>query len=188
MNEIIKKCKKHGELTLNGTRKEGKYLRCAQCKLDKDRKWKSIHREQHIACSMTYKKNNRNKVNEWSKQDRKKNPEKYKKWEKSLRERQGSERITKEILRERNLPREVYEEMIMFYDNKCAICKKEETRKSRTAGKISRLAIDHCHETNSIRGLLCHACNTAIGKLKDSIELLESAIEYLKCPRSWRPS
>jgi hypothetical protein len=41
-------------------------------------------------------------------------------------------------------------------------------------------AIDHCHKNRHIRALLCHNCNTGIGKFNDDINLLEKAIEYLK--------
>jgi len=41
------------------------------------------------------------------------------------------------------------------------------------------LAIDHCHESNKIRGLLCMNCNQGLGKFKDSPKLLQKAIEYL---------
>lgn len=186
MNEIIKVCKKHGDLTLEQTTKDGKYRRCQFCRIEKDRKWKSENRDKHRATAGVARKLNRDKANEWAKQDRKNNPEKYREWQRNSRIKQGSKRITNEILRERTLSREVYEEMLKHYDNKCAICRKEENRKSRTPGKICRLAIDHCHTTNDIRGLLCHACNTAIGKFKDSIELLESAIQYLKTAGCWR--
>jgi hypothetical protein len=39
--------------------------------------------------------------------------------------------------------------------------------------------IDHCHETGAVRGVLCHGCNTGIGSLNDSPELLTRAIHYL---------
>jgi hypothetical protein len=58
-------------------------------------------------------------------------------------------------------------------DNKCAICHKEP---GGTHHK--KLAVDHCHETGKIRGLLCMPCNTAIGKLP-TVELLTAAVEYL---------
>lgn len=40
--------------------------------------------------------------------------------------------------------------------------------------------IDHDHFTGKVRGMLCQSCNTALGKFKDDIELLEKAIKYLK--------
>lgn len=40
--------------------------------------------------------------------------------------------------------------------------------------------VDHCHETGKVRGLLCGPCNSGIGHMRDSIPILEAAIEYLK--------
>jgi ssDNA-binding Zn-finger/Zn-ribbon topoisomerase 1 len=50
----------------------------------------------------------------------------------------------------------------------CAIC-----------GSDRNLVIDHDHKTGIIRGVLCHPCNTGLGKLGDSIEGLRRAIAYL---------
>lgn len=57
---------------------------------------------------------------------------------------------------------------------KCKIC----GTKQCSTGK--QLAVDHCHITQKIRGLLCFQCNSAIGQLKHNIVLLEKAIEYLR--------
>lgn len=71
-----------------------------------------------------------------------------------------------------------YNRMLEAQNGACAICKKPETHKRN--GKLKALAVDHCHRTNVIRGLLCSDCNTGIGKLKDSPEVLLAAVEYLK--------
>ena len=42
-----------------------------------------------------------------------------------------------------------------------------------------RPCVDHCHESNQIRGILCHYCNTGLGLFKDSPKLLQHAIYYL---------
>lgn len=42
-----------------------------------------------------------------------------------------------------------------------------------------RLDVDHCHETSSVRGLLCNGCNRAIGHLSHDPVMLHRAIEYL---------
>ena len=73
---------------------------------------------------------------------------------------------------------ERFEEMLEEQNGLCAICGREETRVSN--GVVCRLAIDHDHKTGKVRALLCAACNTAIGRLDDRIELLEKAIEYLR--------
>jgi hypothetical protein len=42
-----------------------------------------------------------------------------------------------------------------------------------------RACVDHCHSTGAFRGILCHYCNTALGYLKDDIEIFSSAIKYI---------
>jgi hypothetical protein len=53
----------------------------------------------------------------------------------------------------------------------CAICGKP--------GGKKRLALDHCHRTGEIRGLLCGACNIALGLLRDSPSLIRRAAAYV---------
>ena len=74
---------------------------------------------------------------------------------------------------------EDYEQLLTKQKGVCAICFQPETTMSN-AGYIKNLSVDHCHTTGKIRGLLCHHCNTGIGKFMDSVERLESAIKYLK--------
>lgn len=76
------------------------------------------------------------------------------------------------------LSREQYQMMHDAQDGKCAICKEPETTIIR--GRQLTLAVDHCHATGAIRGLLCSACNPAIGAFRDRIDLLEAAIAYLR--------
>jgi len=70
------------------------------------------------------------------------------------------------------LEREDLEFMFLEQDGCCAIC--------RTPFLTDRPRVDHNHETNEVRGLLCHHCNTALGLFKDSTETLTNAISYLK--------
>jgi hypothetical protein len=79
-----------------------------------------------------------------------------------------------------NITLEQYNEMLNGQNNVCAICRKPETKVFKKTGKINDLAVDHCHSSGKIRGLLCWRCNTAIGRFEDSTDLLQNAIEYLK--------
>lgn len=56
----------------------------------------------------------------------------------------------------------------------CAICGLNQINFKR------KLAVDHCHTTKKIRGLLCDHCNPGLGYFKDSEILLNKAIKYLK--------
>lgn len=50
-----------------------------------------------------------------------------------------------------------YQKFLSQQNGMCAIC-----QKPQASGR--RLAVDHCHETGVIRGLLCQACNSRVEK------------------------
>jgi hypothetical protein len=66
-----------------------------------------------------------------------------------------------------------YDEMLIAQNNQCAICG------TFKCGSGRRFAIDHCHHTGKIRGLLCLRCNQAIGKFHDNYFLLQQAADYV---------
>lgn len=55
----------------------------------------------------------------------------------------------------------------------CAICGGPPTRGH------TRLSVDHCHQTDTFRGLICADCNSGLGHLKDDPERLQAALAYL---------
>ena len=65
---------------------------------------------------------------------------------------------------------------LMFTQQKgcCAICEKHQTEFDK------RLAVDHCHKSGKVRGLLCQQCNQALGMFYDNVENLKNAISYLE--------
>lgn len=118
--------------------------------------------------------------NAWNRMDRARNPEKYRSWVKKSKDKDRNAVREREVIRVHRITHEIYYGMVEKQKNLCAICKNPEKRMGRNGKDITRLCIDHCHKTGKIRGLLCHACNTAIGKFKDRIDFLEAAIQYLK--------
>jgi|TARA_E500000318_G_scaffold53669_2_gene49950 hypothetical protein len=63
----------------------------------------------------------------------------------------------------------------------CPIC----NRKINEIGKKGQIrlktwVLDHCHDTETFRGWLCHHCNTALGAFKDSLDRVKSAVIYLE--------
>lgn len=69
---------------------------------------------------------------------------------------------------------DTYQRLFNKQGGVCAICKSPEN------GRYKHLSVDHCHNTEKIRGLLCNNCNRGIGLLKDNPELLKNAIDYLE--------
>lgn len=61
------------------------------------------------------------------------------------------------------------EQYLQMKSGPCDICGTKE-------GKY----VDHCHDTNVVRGWLCPGCNTAIGQFNDDIDLLKKALAYLE--------
>lgn len=165
-------CRKHGEikpeegyLCKDKAATAGYRLRCRICIHENRINLYYRNQPENIMKSAEWKKANRDRVNAQERQNRHKDIELTR---------------DKEASRRKGLNLEQYYAMREIHDNKCAICRREERRKNRAGETSPRLCIDHNHDTGKIRGLLCHDCNTAIGKFQDKIELLQSAIDYLK--------
>ena len=77
-----------------------------------------------------------------------------------------------ECLRKFGMNEDDYNKMFNEQLGLCAICRKPEVN--------IKLAVDHCHETGRIRGLLCKRCNMGIGLFGDSPDTLIGAAMYLK--------
>jgi len=68
-----------------------------------------------------------------------------------------------------------YQKMLDLQNGKCAICGSDKPK-----GNYRHFAVDHNHTTGELRGLLCTQCNTGIGLLQDSPDLLLKAAEYIQ--------
>lgn len=82
-----------------------------------------------------------------------------------------------------------YNTMLEQQGGRCAICRTDKAghKRGRSNGRFS---VDHDHSCcdtytscgKCIRGLLCHACNTGIGFLRDNPKILRAAIKYVTAP------
>lgn len=76
---------------------------------------------------------------------------------------------------------EQYEVMLKAQKGKCKICGRKEWKVINAKGGVPhRLAVDHDADSKKVRGLLCAACNTALGHFQHGPVLLAKAIAYLR--------
>ena len=97
---------------------------------------------------------------------------KYKPSEESLKK--NRERLRKwNRFKATGFTQEDFDKKLIEQNGKCAIC-------GTSDSGATDWHADHDHKTGQKRGLLCQKCNTGLGLLKDDIDVLCSAIEYLK--------
>lgn len=170
MEKYCSKCKNNSEFSENGKI-------CISCKVNYDKeyylknlekkklqclKYSKLHKEDKKEYDKNYKLNNQDKVN----------------YHRKIRKAAGKscrEARKSFIKRKYNMSLEDYDALLIKQNYKCRICGNTESKH-----KNKMLCIDHCHITGKVRGLLCHSFNTGIGNLRDNVEYLKNAIEYLE--------
>ena len=98
----------------------------------------------------------------------------WRKSEADRRERKRKRDVKSSLKKQFGLTPEDYDAMLALQSGGCAIC-----GRSPYSKRFTRLAVDHDHQSGSIRGLLCHRCNVGIGMFDDRPEVLRRAIRYL---------
>jgi DNA-directed RNA polymerase subunit RPC12/RpoP len=97
-----------------------------------------------------------------------------KKWKPSLDQKERYNERTRNWNRKKlsGFSKEDFDNKLIEQGYRCAICN------TNNPGATNWHA-DHDHKTGKKRGVLCHKCNTGLGLLKDDVEILCAAIEYL---------
>jgi hypothetical protein len=95
-------------------------------------------------------------------------------WKPSPEALKESRRKTREWnrLKATGFTQEDFDSKLYEQGGKCAIC-------GTTDSGSMAFHADHDHKTGQKRGVLCHKCNTGLGLLKDDINILCSAINYI---------
>jgi len=110
--------------------------------------------------------------------DTKRQPERaryMKKW----RAKNGVRQHAYQVRLDYKIPIGGYLKLLEEQGGACAACRKAETL-TGPSGSPRRLSVDHDHTTGRVRGLLCNACNRAIGLAKDDPTTLRRLAEYLE--------
>jgi hypothetical protein len=149
--------------------------KCKTCKRDKDmslfhrnRKSSDGYQSNCAKCCSDYSKQYREEKRKEISEIRKIKYESVKNDPEYLRKKRESK-----YLGRYGITLDDYEKMLFEQCGVCKICL------NPPSGKKKRLAVDHCHITGKVRGLLCDHCNVGLGRFKDDAELLECAILYL---------
>lgn len=160
---IVKICRRHGELSIEKCLNESQFYdskkkknikssgyRCKQCRYERRKKWEADNPEKMKAMRVNHKNHP----------------------DAAIRSRRNS------LKKNYAMTLEQYNNLVVLQNNKCAICKKHESVIDYQTKQPRFLSVDHCHETNKNRGLLCNKCNHAFGLLLEDIEIMQNMIIY----------
>lgn len=109
---------------------------------------------------------------------REQNKSKYNNSAKGWRKNNPTKLYASEIKRRYKCSLEEYNQRLVKQNGKCKICGELHD----PANKRKRLFVDHCHNSEKIRGLLCHRCNCMLGYARDNPDVLIEGAAYLKTP------
>jgi len=149
---------------------------CIQC--EKDRYHSDPKRKEYVK---TKQAERRKRIND--------NPEMLKEKQAYMRDyviknKDRLNNLNKELYRKNNikirLQRKnitITQEIIDYISNHSGVC---DICNNPPDGRWGQLVMDHCHKTNSFRGMLCNKCNKGIGLLFDNPSIIESALVYIK--------
>jgi len=193
MTKICSKCrieKDVSEFHKSRDKKDGLASWCKMCCSERNKQrtkdgYGKVHyqryKDKYLANKKAYYQENKEELKRKNRERYRKNRETILAKEKEkyysdpvLRLRRGLGRIRKETGLSLDEIQEFYNTQFAKQNGCCAICGRHETELN------TRLDIDHDHETNELRGLLCSGCNLGIGNLRDDAEVCLKAYMYLR--------
>ncbi len=95
-------------------------------------------------------------------------------WRKEVKRRQAASH-EKRVQNTYGLGEGEYAQLYAFQGGRCALCR-------IASGKTKRLAVDHDHQSGTVRGELCSVCNRMLGHGRDDPEFFRRAVRYLFFP------
>lgn len=130
-------------------------------------KWQRDNRSRYRRRASDWHARNREKSRAYSRAS-------YKKMTPEAKRKKADYAAGRYLQRKYGISKEQWAQMYEAQGGVCALCKVP----GRT-GRHDKLAVDHCHETGRVRGLLCAACNVSLGILGDNPEKLRRALNYV---------
>ena len=137
---------------------------CKRCSTARVCKWQKENKDKLNAKNAKWKRENRDKVND-------SNIRRLRSW---TPERRAARNFRNDLKKLYNVTPEWWDAKLAKQGGGCGICG------AKTSGaKGRRPHVDHCHETDKNRGILCHACNVCLHILERIPDWPEKARAYL---------
>lgn len=156
------------------------YLKNREKSIQKNKEWRNNNIEHNREYQKEYRDSHKDAIkilkHEWYLENKETSIKKNKKWVKLNPDRKRNNDL-KSLF---GITLEDYNRMLKEQKCVCAICGKEETEVDKRINKKRNLAVDHDHQTEKVRGLLCGKCNKMLGLVNDNPKILLNAINYLK--------
>lgn len=149
--------------------------------IENTKRWRAENREKHNEQARLYQKEARAKNPELhrrrAKEYKDKNKEKVQArmslWAKANRSRLNEQKRHQHYKDKYGITIEERDASMASQGGVCKCCGAD------TPGNKYGWVVDHCHRTNTIRGILCHRCNVALGNVKDDRAHLIKLVLYL---------
>ena len=102
------------------------------------------------------------------------NKEKYNAKQRAWYAKHKEKTVDRKLLQRYGITLEERNRLFEEQGNCCGVCQREEP------DSIKGWHIDHCHSTQKVRGIVCHACNIFLGNIEKSAERHARAVAYLE--------
>lgn len=87
------------------------------------------------------------------------------------------------LLKKFGVSQEEYDAQLELQQGKCPCCGR--TREEDIENRGRRWPVDHDHETDDVRGILCWLCNLALGAVRDEPDTLRRLADYVEQGGVW---
>lgn len=172
IDEVVRKAKKAAYMREYRARNPERILKIERAAYERHKEVKNRKKRERLVSDPEYaeKKRRSERLSRQTPEGRAENRRRVREWRLKYPERAKETRLQSAY----GISSDQLGTMLALQDGRCAICR-------TPADDLKKgLAIDHNHETGQVRGLLCNNCNTALGLLKDSPELMGRAAAYVE--------
>jgi hypothetical protein len=174
------KCGVWGHFSAHANRDDGMQVHCKECMRAyrrqnrarlavKDREYRRANQERGRQVKNAYWQKNKERLSTYHSSH-------YEANKKRIAARHRNEAL----LRQYGITNAEYEQQLERQRGLCPLCGVEAKNHGDRRG-----AIDHCHETGVVRGILCGPCNVGLQRIERDVSWAQRAAEYVRTGGIW---